>query len=603
LIEQVMLTNHQRRAVDLWLELRLEVDFADVFEVRGVRRSRRGEALPVELGPDRLRFGYRGLDGRTYRSLACLSPQPSRIDARGPRWELHLAPGESTVVEIVIAPCSDECAEPELLPFDVRLQRLKSEHQEFVHSSTAIMCRNTGFETALRNNLQDIDSLRICVNGSTILGAGIPWFAAPFGRDSLITSLQLLSVAPELAVETLRTLAHYQGEREDPWREEEPGKIMHELRRGELARAGEIPHAPYYGTIDATPLWLVLLAETWRWRGDRRFLDDLMPHAERALGWIERRLVEGQGFLRYQRRHDKGLENQGWKDSRDGVSFPDGTIAQPPIALVEVQGYVVAALDAMACVYRELGNGSRAEDLSIMAAALRRRLHQAFWVEETCFYALALDGSGRQVPTITSNPGHLLFCDACPSELQSRVVDVLLSDGMFNGWGVRTLARGQSVFNPLSYHNGSVWPHDNSLIALGAARVGRTDAALKLLEGLYDASLHYRRQRLPELFCGLGRAEGDYLVHYPVSCSPQAWASGSLFLLLQACLGLRPDAPGRKLTITNPPLPEFGGALDLDGLRVGGARVSLHFQRHGARTHADLFGTEGDEIKVQIEIG
>src|SRR6185436_4551129 len=241
--------------------------------------------------------------------------------------------------------------------------------------------------------------------------------------------------------------------------------------------------SPYYGSVDATPLWLLLLGETWRWRGDRSLLGRLLPNAERALAWIERRLVQGHGFVRYQRQHDKGLENQGWKDSRDGVSFPDGTIARPPIALVEVQGYVVAALEAMATVYRELGNGARAEDLAITAAALRRRLHQAFWVEETGYYALALDAEGRQVPTITSNPGHLLFCDACPREHASRVVDVLLSDGMFNGWGVRTLARGQAVYNPLSYHNGSVWPHDNALCAVGMAMTGHGDAAQMVLGG------------------------------------------------------------------------------------------------------------------------
>jgi glycogen debranching enzyme len=369
-----------------------------------------------------------------------------------------------------------------------------------------------------------------------------------------------------------------------------------------MARSGEIPHSPYYGTIDATPLWLVLLGETWRWLGDRALVDELMPHAERALAWIDRRLRQGGGWVRYQRTHEKGLENQGWKDSRDGVSFPDGTIAPPPIALVEVQGYVVGALAAMAMLQRLVGNHKRADQLTVQAEALRSRIHEEFWVRETGFYALAIDGLGRQVPTITSNPGHLLFVDAAPGDRASRLVDVLMSDGMFNGWGVRTLARGQAVFNPLSYHNGSVWPHDNALIALGAARYERSDASLRILEGLYEAALHFRRGRLPELFCGLGRGEGDFLVHYPVSCSPQAWASGAFFLLLQACLGLRPDAAANTLVIRDPRLPAFADRIDLYNLRVGAARVSLHFARHGSRTHCDVLEVTGDRLRVNIEV-
>ncbi|MFI5291099.1 MAG: amylo-alpha-1,6-glucosidase, partial [Polyangia bacterium] len=370
-----------------------------------------------------------------------------------------------------------------------------------------------------------------------------------------------------------------QGTRDDPWREEEPGKILHELRRGEMARAGEVPHSPYYGTIDATPLWLLLLGETWRWLGDRKLLDDLLPSAEAALAWMERRLSEGKGLIYYQRSTEQGLINQGWKDSRDAVSFPDGALAPAPIALVEVQGYVVAALDAMAELLCAIGRPQRAATLSERARELRREIQKSFWVEATRYYALALDGEGRQVQTITSNPGHLLFTGAASAEAASRIVDVLLADEMYSGYGVRTLARGQAVFNPLSYHNGSVWPHDNALCALGAARIGRTDGALQLLEGLFQASRHFRHHRLPELFCGLGRAEGDFLVHYPVSCSPQAWASGSFFLLLQAALGLRPDAPHHCLVINNPRLPEFLDWIDLSRLRVGGSRVSLHFSR------------------------
>lgn len=601
LVEQLVLTNHLRRPVELWLELRLDADFADVFEVRGARRPRRGRVLAPRIERDLLELGYEGLDGRRYFTVVRVEPEPKRLDAHGPRWELRLLPGESTMLDVAIEP---DQRLPTAISFSARRARLDGEHQSFLQTATRIAGSNPSFGCALAHDLEDIDALRLTLEDGKlhILGAGIPWFAAPFGRDAIVTSLELLSVAPSLALETLRTLAHFQGTVDDDWREEEPGKIMHELRRGEMARAGEVPHRPYYGSIDATPLWLVLLGETWRWLGDRALVDELWPNAERALEWIERRLRVGRGWVRYQRKHDKGLENQGWKDSRDGVSFPDGTIAPPPIALVEVQGYVVGALVAMARLCRVRGDARRAERLEMQADALRRRIAQTFWVRETGFFALAIDGEDRLVPTITSNPGHLLFVDAVDGERASRVVDKLLSDGLFSGWGVRTLARGQAVFNPLSYHNGSVWPHDNAILALGAARHGRSDAALQILDGLYQAAQHFRRGRLPELFCGLGRAEGDFLVHYPVSCSPQAWASGALFLLLQACLGLEPDAPSRRLTVRNPRLPDFLERLDLAGLRVGQARVSVHFARHGARTHVDVLDVAGDLLHVNIEV-
>jgi glycogen debranching enzyme len=606
LVEQLILTNHLRRPVEMWLELRMGADFADVFEVRGVRRMRRGRILPAVIDGDKLELGYDGLDGARYRTRIRMTPEPTRTTAMGPRWELTLSPGEATILEVVIQPRRDNAADTLIIPFAQRRQSILGAHQDFCRATTHVSCSNVAFESALKHNLEDIDALRLWVDAGNkrlrILGAGIPWFAAPFGRDSIITSLQLLSIAPSLAAETLRTLAHFQGAVVDDWREEEPGKIMHELRRGELARAGEIPHAPYYGTIDATPLWLILLGETHRWMGDDAFVDELMPNAERALEWILTRLQRGAGWLRYQRNHEKGLENQGWKDSRDGVSFPDGKIAEAPIALIEVQGYVVGALESMARLL-ERRDARRAEQLRVQADALRRRILDEFYVRETGYFAIALDGNGHQVPTITSNPGHLLFVDALRDERASRVVDVLMGEEMYNGWGVRTLARGQAVFNPLSYHNGSVWPHDNALIALGAARQRRPDAALRILEGLYHASLHFRRSRLPELFCGLARGDGDFLVHYPVSCSPQAWASGAFFMLLHACLGLHPDAPAKTLRICNPHLPAFLDKLDLVGLRVGRATVSLHFQRHGNRTHCDLIDVAGDDLRVLIEMG
>jgi len=600
-VEQMVLTNHLRRPIDLWVELRLGADFADVFEVRGARRKRRGTLKPPQHAGDQLIFAYVGLDGHLYRTLVRMTPEPRRVSSTGPFWDFRLQPGEATLLEIVVEPGRGAGRESVTVPFDVRRARLAQQHGAFVSSTTRFRCNNVVFQEALENDLLDLDALRLSVGGRSLFGAGIPWFAAPFGRDAILSAWELLPVAPRVCAETLRALAHHQGTRDDAYTEEEPGKIMHELRRGEMARTGESPHSPYYGSVDSTPLWIMLLGESWRWLADRALLEELRPNAERALEWIRGRLAQGGGFVRYQRRHERSLENQGWKDSRDGVSFPDGTPAQAPIALVEVQGYAVGAMRAMARILNTLGDGERAAELIAEAGELEQRIVDSFWVEETGYYALALDAESKQVPTITSNPGHLLFARACLPERASRLVDVLLSDGLYSGFGVRTLARGQAVFNPLSYHNGSVWPHDNALIAAGASAYRRTDAALVLLDGLYQASRHFRRHRLPELFCGLGRAEGDFLVHYPVSCSPQAWASGAFFLLLQAALGLEPDAPARTLEIRDPRLPTFLDSIDLTDLRVGETRVSLHFERQGRRTHVDVVDSS-EPLHVRIDI-
>ncbi len=602
LVVQLVLTNHLRAPIDLWVELRLAADFADVFEVRGVKRARRGTLLPAQFAGDQLIFSYRGLDDVTYRTVVRMVPEPRRLGPTGPFYELRLLPGEATQLEIIVEAARGDHVVHSLRPFDERLSATRDEHARFVKNCARVTCSDGRFAAALASDLEDLDSLRLVASGQRIVGAGVPWFAAPFGRDAILTSFELLAIAPALAVESLRALAAWQGTRDDPWREEEPGKIMHELRRGELARTGEIPHSPYYGTVDATPLWLILLGATWDWLGDRALVEELLPAAERALAWVLRRLDEGGGFLRYRRAHEKSLENQGWKDSRDGVSFPDGAIARAPIALVEVQGYAVAALSAMARLYDDLGRPDAARPLRARADALRGALHAAFWVPRAAYYALALDGDERQVPTISSNPGHLLFCRAVDEQHAARVIEKLRDPGLDSGFGVRTVARGQSVFNPLSYHNGSVWPHDTALCALGASRYGDTATAAHFLDGLYAAAQHFRRYRLPELFCGLARAEGDFLVHYPVSCSPQAWASGALFLLLQACLGLQPDAPRGSLVIANPRLPDFLDELTLANLRVGGARLTLHFVRHGDRTQADVLALDGAPLRVQIEI-
>jgi len=390
----------------------------------------------------------------------------------------------------------------------------------------------------------------------------------------------------------------------DPFTEEQPGRILHELRRGEMARAGEIPHVPYFGTVDATPLWLVLLHETWRWTGDDALVRELLPHAERALDWIERYGdLDGDGFVEYARTSPKGLVNQGWKDSGDGVPLPEGGAPEPPIALVEVQGYCLDARRRMARLYRQLGRREDAARCAIAAQKLARRLDEAFWMEKAGTYALALDGEKRQVQSVGSNAGHLLFSRAVPEEHARRVARVLMSPESFSGFGIRTLARGQRPYNPLSYHNGTIWPHDNSLIAMGLSNYGMQKIAAQVLSGAYDACRQFRHYRLPELYCGMGRGEGDLVVSYPVSCSPQAWASGAFFLMLRGCLGLYPDAPRRRLKIVNPHLPPGLQRLTLERLRVGDTRITVDFTCSGESCFASVRDVEGGPLAIRIEVG
>lgn len=603
-VDQLVFTNHLNHGVDVEFELRFDADFVDVFEVRGARRPRRGRKLDPILARDRVELRYEGVDGELYRTVLRFTPEPEEVAPDRARFRLSLTPGEAQMQEVVVSPVrGDDGLDRPLLPFDVRVGRAHAELTDFLRRCTQLRSDNAMVQRALERAIADVISLRILHDGRWIVGAGIPWFAAPFGRDALITSLEVLAVAPELASETLRFLAFYQGRDDDVEREEEPGKIMHELRRGEMVRAGEIPHSPYYGTIDATPLFVILAREAQRWLADRGLLDELWPNVCAAMEWLDRRTEKGTRFLTYKRRSPRGLDNQGWKDSRDGVSFPDGRHARPPIALVEVQGYAIEAYRAAAWLAERRQDAERAATWRARIEPLRRRLEEAFWCDETRFYVLALDGEGQQVKTISSNPGHLLWSRAIAPDRAPRVAEVLLGPEMYSGWGIRTVARGQAVYNPLSYHNGTIWPHDNAISALGMARYGLTEQAMRVMDGLYAATEQFRYQRPPELFCGMGRGDREFLVEYPVSCSPQAWASGALFMLLQAALGLDPDGTERRLRIRNPRLPRSIRRLDLLGVRIGDARVSLRFERSSRRTHVDVIDVRGGPLKVEIEIG
>jgi glycogen debranching enzyme len=602
--ERVSLTNYLPRAVDYWMELSLGCDFADIFEVRGWHRDARGQYYAPEVGARSLTFCYRGRDGELLRSRVRFLEAPTDVGSAGAIWRFPLEAGARLGFEWEITPEMPGAARaPSVRPLEERAAGLEREYDAWASRCTGWQCDVAAFNTMLTHAVEDLRALYIDADGAPVLAAGIPWYSTAFGRDSIITSLQTLPLDPAIAVDTLRFLAQHQGSRLDSYTEEQPGKIMHELRRGEMARTGEIPHVPYYGTVDATPLWLVLLHETWRWTGDNGLIRELLPHAERALEWIDRYGdLDGDGLIEYLCASERGLRNQGWKDSGDGVPFPDGRLPAGPIALVEVQGYVHDAKLRMAAVFETVGQSERAARLRREAEQLRDLIVRRYWMEESGTFALALDGVKQQVPTVTSNAGHLLWSRVPGQQQADRLAERLLRPDMFSGWGIRTLSASHPVFNPMSYHDGSVWPHDNALVALGLGLYGRRVEAGQVLTGLYEAAAQMDQRRLPELFCGMQRTPGMRPVLYPVSCSPQAWASGAFFMLLQGVLGLFPEAPAGVLHVRDPVLPAFVRDVTVSGLPVGRSRVSLQFRRHRDRTLVNLLEIEGEPLQVRIEL-
>jgi glycogen debranching enzyme len=542
----------------------------------------------------------------------------ARLDGRGARVELHLDRAEHVEVSFVVAPgiARGNVHNPRHLDeerpvalrnggaaFERRAAETHEAYRAWAGAVTRFHCSNDLFEQALSHAIADLKALTVFHFGDPVVSAGIPWYTCPFGRDALITGFESMVAAPEIARDALRFLARLQGNADHPDRDEEPGKILHEIRFGEMAGSGEIPHAPYYGSVDSTPLFLVLLSEYHLWTGDDELLGSLLPNAEAALRWLDGHAdLDHDGLLEYARRAPKGLRNQGWKDSHDGVPFADGRSAEPPIALVEVQGYALDARRRMAEIYDHLGRAEDAARQRRLADAMAERLDAQFWMEGKGTYGIALDRDKRLADAITSNPGHLLFSRAVPTARATRVAASLLGQGMWSGWGIRTLAAGQPAYNPLSYHNGTVWPHDNAIAAMGMANYGLVREAGQVLDGLWATAQHFRHLRLPELFCGLSRALGQFPVHYPVACSPQAWSSAAWFLLLRAVLGLQADAPRRTLRIVSPWLPPWIDELTLEGLRVGASRVTLRFLRGRNSAFAEIIEISGAPLGVHIEI-
>ncbi len=600
--DRITLENFNLTPVKLNIEICVDSDFVDVFQVRGVARRIHGQYYKPVYRDGELVFVYRGLDDVLRQTVVQMNPQPQSVEHNTAHWELHLEPLKQTVLELHVTPHVQDVRErPHNLSFVESLRNRRTAFKEWEARSTHFDSSNEVFDTAIKTATGDFHALLIPQGREHIIAAGIPWFATAFGRDSVIAAYQSLSLNPQLAIDTLRVLARMQGTELNDWRDEEPGKILHEYRSGEMTRCGEMPFGPYYGSIDATPLFLILLSETFNWTADESLVEELLPAAYKAIEWMDKYAdLDGDGFVEYLRRSSKGLVNQGWKDSWDANIHRDGTIAKPPIALAEVQGYVYDAKFRMASLLRSFGDSKTADRLKRESSELAKRFEKAFWMPQRGFYAMALDSEKKQLQVISSNPGHLLFTRIIGRERARTVAQRLMRDDMFSGWGWRTMSRDEQVFNPLSYHRGSVWPHDNSLIAHGMALNDLRQPAMQILTSLFQAALTFRDYRLPELFCGVHRREFDTPVHYPVSCSPQAWASGAMFLILTSVLGIRPSAQRRELNVVNPELPPFLDFLKIKNMRIGNARVDLEFTRSENRTFCNIVNVDGDKLLVNV---
>jgi glycogen debranching enzyme len=598
LFYRVRVRSFRPEPVSTTVEVSLAADFADVFEVRGMQRRTSGRLLPPTHEGDRLRFSYVAADGQRRETLVELEPLPARVRVDERRvhvaWDVELGTGEAFSLLITVLPARD--GRRRATPTPERMAaRLDAAHARWAGACAAITTDNELFDRLIDASVRDLHALMMPVGGDQLPAAGIPWYVAPFGRDSLLSACESLMLNPEVARGTLLVLAELQAHTDEGWRDAEPGKILHELRTGELARTGHIPHTPYYGTVDATPLFLMVAGGYYRWTLDLDTMVRLRPALDAALTWIDKwGDRDGDGFVEYERRAPAGLVNHGWKDSHDSVVHADGSLAQGPIALVEVQGYVYEAKLRIADVYEALGDGARATQLRAEASALREAFNETFWDPDEGFFALALDGRKARVRSVTSNPAHCLYCGIVDDDKAALVAERLMAPDMFSGWGIRTLSGSSPAYNPMSYHNGSVWPHDNAIAAAGLKRYGFDAATNRIAAGLFEVASGARDFRLPELFCGFSRDGSRAIVAYPVACIPQAWATTAPFMLLQAMLGISSHAPQNRLTVDRPRLPDWLGAVEIRGIRVGGSKVSLAFRQTGPSTGFSLLEQRGD---------
>ncbi len=600
--ETLLVHSYDREPLQLDLDLLLAADFEPMLAIRGILATGQGEPVAVARRPDGVRFAQRGRDG-VHRSLTVAADRPAgRGDGEAElRFALSLPAGGRETITLRYCLHEDEAPPPEATAARTRVARPSA--GEWLAQRTVVETDDELFNRVLRRSLLDVRMLHSRRDGEGYYAAGVPWYATLFGRDSLITAMQMLAFDPEMGAQTLRVLARLIGTRDDPAHDEEPGKVIHELRVGEVARLQLSPLARYYGTVDATPLFLCLLCEFTDWSGDLSLFRELRGEIDAMLGWIDGPGDrDGDGLLDYRRRTPSGLRNQGWKDSDEGVLDEHGTPLEPPITLVEPQAYAFRAKRRLARLFALDGDTARAEQLTREAGELRERLDR-FWLPERGFYSMGWGGAAQPSGALASNQGHLLWGLAVSPERATAIRDSLMSDAMFSGWGIRTLAEGEAGYNPVGYHLGTVWPHDTAMIAFGLRKYGFDEDFTAVFEALLEAAANAEAYRLPELYAGFGRTEFDSPVPYPVACQPQAWAAGAIPYLVTGGLGIVPDALEKRLRVRRPSLPHWLSRVEVRNLRIAGACVDLLFERTGAGDQVALADARIDgDVEVVLEI-
>jgi glycogen debranching enzyme len=596
--QRVGVQNHGDRAASFDLTLLFDNDFADLFEVRGEKRPRRGVGVSKLLGPTDVMFEYSGLDGQSRATALHFDPRPTRLAVNAATYHLDLAPQQ--ISTLFVAASCNKPAGHKPVPFFRGLLAHRREMRQSNAGATSVETSNNIFNEVLCQSMADLNMLMTDTPQGRYPYAGIPWYSTTFGRDGIITALQMLWIDPRVARGVLKRLAFYQAKTVDPLADAEPGKILHEMRGGEMAALREVPFAHYYGSVDATPLFVLLAGLYVERTGDDETLVELWPAIEAALRWIDGAGdPDRDGFIEYQRASEQGLANQGWKDSYDAIFHADGRLAEGYIALAEVQGYVFAGKQLAARCALRMGLLDRARQLETEARSLAERFEAAFWCDELGTYALALDGAKQPCRVRTSNAGQLLFTGIVRADRARMVAADLMRPHFFTGWGIRTVARGEARYNPMSYHDGSIWPHDNALIALGLARYELKHSVDQVFEALFSAATYMDLRRLPELFCGFRREKGRGPTLYPVACAPQAWASATPFTLLEAALGLEFDVRRGEIRLRNPRLPAFLNEVILRELKLGSSSVDLCVRRHREDVSLEVLRTRG-QIQVSI---